>query len=337
MKPQLLHRRLSSQPTAPGGGQTRGGPRPASDFAAPGHGHEPPSCAARRRLLLQSLAWAGLPACERHEPAAALPAATAAPESPLALPPGRDHLVGHGIILPGLIDERGGGPMMQLVEAIWATQVGLSVRLEAMPLERVVDNVINGTADFGFPDVRLPGGQDSQRSYRWSTHAMGQVSFVLYSRRGAEVTRQHIESLQRVRPFPLDIEAPDLEFGFPLRRFTSLRSALSKVSAGRLDALLWAQEEADDELRRLQLPNIHRALYSDFDDVLMLHEGPQGAWLDQAWSQGVAALTASGRQVELYRQVHRPFTPWQPGHPAAQLAPLPHAAGSSPLAEITAL
>lgn len=312
----------------------RGAP---SGPAAPEVRHDPPpDRAARRRLVLQSLAWAGLSACERHDPAAALRAVpSAGPLSQVALPLDRDHLVGQGIILPGLIDERGGGPMMRLVEAVWATQLGVSVRLEALPLERVVDNVINGVADFGFPDVRLPGGWNSQRGYRWSTRPMGQVSFVLYSRRGAEVTRQHIEALRRVRPFPLEIEAPDLEFGFPLRRFTSLGSALSKVAAGRLDALLWAQEEADDELRRLQLANVHRALYSGFDDVLMIHEGARRAWVDQTWSQGVAALSASGRMGEMYRQVHRAFDPWQPGRPVVEPAALPNAA-AAPHLRVTA-
>jgi polar amino acid transport system substrate-binding protein len=280
----------------------------------------------RRRLVLQSLAWAGLAACGRAEPPPGLqPAQASEPAPGASRPSDRNHLIGHGIILPGLINERGDGPMMTLVEAVWATQPGLTVSLEALPLERVVDNVINGTADFGFPDVRLPGDVTTQRAYRWSTQPMGQVSFVLYSRQGAVVTRERIEALRQVRPFPLDIEAPDLEFGFPIRRFTSLGSALAKVSAGRLDALLWAQEEADDELRRLQLPNVHRDLFSAFDDVLMLPDGPRGGWVDQAWSLGVAALSDNGRLAELYRDVHRPFDPWQPRAVGLGPAPLPGA------------
>ena len=283
----------------------------------------------RRRLMIQSLAWAGLAGCDRADPPTTrLPVKASDPAPDAVRPRQRDHLVGHGIILPGLINERGDGPMMKLVEAVWATQPGLTVTLEALPLERVVDNVVNGAADFGFPDLRLPGDVTTQRAYRWSTRPMGQVSFVLYSRQGALVTRERIEALRQVRPFPMDIEAPDLEFGFPIRRFTSLGSALAKVSVGRLDALLWAQEEADDELRRLNLPNVRRALFGEFDDVLMLPDGPHGTWVDRAWSRGVAALSGSGRLAKLYHDVHRQFDPWQPRAAGPETAPLPNAAAA---------
>lgn len=235
-------------------------------------------------------------------------------------PAQRRAFVGHGIILPGLVEPDGGGPMMRLVREVWQTQAGMPLQLEALPLERVIYNVQNGLADFGFPDIRLPDSRTPDRGYEWSTQAMGRVSFVLYSHQHRPVTRALLDRLREQRPFPLDIEAPDLDFGFPIRRFTSFTSALAKVGAGRLDALLWAQEEADSELRRLALPGIRRELYASLDDVLMLTPGERGRQVDQWWSQRALAAQQSGRLAQLYQSVHLPFDPWQPpllGEPGA--------------------
>lgn len=290
-----------------------------------------PNAALRRRTWLQ---WAVAPWCVACGPAAGpapsgdtaagvtphpRPSAVAAsPSSSQAggghgLPPsGPAAYVGQGIILPGLVEADGGGPMMRLVREVWRAHAGVPLQLEALPLERVIYNVQNGLADFGFPDIRLPDSNTPDRGYEWSTHAMGRVSFVLYSHQRRPVTRSLLDQLRSQRPFPLDIEAPDLDFGFPIRRFTSFSSALAKVGAGRLDALLWAQEEADNELRRLALPGIRRELYASLDDVLMLTPGERGRQVDRWWSQSAQAAQQSGQLAQLYRSVHLPFDPWQP-------------------------
>lgn len=310
---ELLRRRTWLQwALAPGLAACGPSGGPSASSSAPGAGGAAGSAAlSAASASTPAEAPSGRPAPWRPGSGASSASASAGPATGTATSRGAA-FVGHGIILPGLVEPDGSGPMMRLVREVWQAQAGVPLQLEALPLERVIYNVQNGLADFGFPDIRLPDSHTPDRGYEWSTHAMGRVSFVLYSHQRRPVTRALLDQLRAKRPFPLDIEAPDLDFGFPVRRFTSFTSALAKVGAGRLDALLWAQEEADSELRRLALPGVRRELYASLDDVLMLTPGERGRQVDRWWSQCAQAAQQSGRLAQLYRSVHLPFDPWQP-------------------------
>ena len=137
------------------------------------------------------------------------------------------------------------------------------------------------------------------------------MSFVLYSHRARPVARQDVEAFARGGR-PLRIEGPPIDWGFPVQPFTTFDSALRKVDAGRIDAFLWAQEEADQVLRALRLDSIQRALYGAFADVFLLPAGPRGDFVDGVLTAAIERLRARGRLEALYRQIHGPWDPWQP-------------------------
>lgn len=277
----------------------------------------------------------GLPACSRTDSplptAASAPDATAASAPTTNPSPPRDRadaasndsaaeravdapdLKAVGILLPGVVNSATEGTLIELVQAIDEVYTAGRIVIEAVPLARATDAVARGTADLGFPALRMNSSADTTMAYRLSTAAFGQVNFVLYTRAGRALTRTAIlQAATQGASFPYDIEAPARNWGFPTKRFSNLESALSKVVAGRIDALLWAQEDADLTLRRLRFKDIHRESFGNFDTVFMLPRGPRGDFVDHVLSASIATLHATGRLQALSAKTYRVHDPWQP-------------------------
>lgn len=213
------------------------------------------------------------------------------------------------MLLPGLVDHAGNGPFVDLLRAVDEFCTEGRLRIRVAPVARVYAEVSRGVADLGLPTLRLHRTGDV-RPYRLSRASFGQVNFVLYSRRDRPLTRADLESSSE--PTQLHIEAPDFDWGFPVQRVLSIASALHKLDLGRIDGLLWAQEEGDLELRRLGLRRIHRKSFGDYEDVMLMPHTPRGEFVDRVVSAAVDKLRASGRLQALYQRVHRPHQAWQP-------------------------
>lgn len=265
----------------------------------------------RRRALLAGLA-VGLAGCARG-PAAPAPtdAVVSTPEAP-ARPIDAPDIHAAAVLLPGLVDSSTEGPLIELVQALAGAYPQGRFEIQAVPLARAIDSVVRGTADVGFPLVRTAPGADGMRPYRCSTTALGSANFVLYSHKNRPIDRDSVRAYVMAGRFDYLIEAPAFDWGFPTQPFSNLESALRKVSAGRIDALLWGQEAADHELRRLGLRNIRRANYGDFDDVFLLPHGARGDYVDGVLTAAIGALRERGVLPALYRRIHGPHDPWQP-------------------------
>lgn len=277
-----------------------------------------PSSLNRRLLLISGLGLA-MSACSREESVQVVSKADGAPSTaqPLLAPlttravNAPDIEVGT-FLLPGLVDSAGKGPVIDLINAIAATYTGGKFIIQPAPLARVVSDLVNGTTDAFVPDLRLP--DENQRKYRFSTESIGKVHFVLYSRKTAALRTKDIQQAQGKPPgdFPYTIETVLIPWGFPTIDFTDLTSAFKKLDAGHINAFLWAQEEADAELRRLGLNNIVREEFRAFEDVFAVTKGPRGDFVDNILSNGIRQLRESGELQRLYSRIHRPYDPWQP-------------------------
>lgn len=267
-----------------------------------------------RRAVCAGLLTGSLAGCSPGEsspaPATVPPPAPSAGPVP-AVPPGPDLQV-QAMLLPGIIDSAEHGPFIELLHAMDEVYSEGRFIISAFPVARVMDNIGRGLADLGLPAIRVRPGDGSQQAFRFSTQSYGTVNFVLYSRKDNIVTRAHIDQAMARGRFPYRIEAPTYAWGFPFSPFTTFESALRKVSAGRIDAFLWAQEETDLVLKKLQLSNIRRELFAGLEDVFLLPRGPRGDQVDAIVSRTLSALRTQGRLQRLYQSIHRPFDPWQP-------------------------
>ncbi|CAN5893838.1 hypothetical protein BH11PSE8_BH11PSE8_32600 [soil metagenome] len=269
----------------------------------------PPRDCARRRLLCAAVVSV-LGACSREEPQAAAASSPAATESDRAID--APDIVASAILLPGRVNSSTDGDLIELVRAIDEVYVAGRIIIKAQPLARVTFEVAQGVADMGFPALRA-GSPDATLPYRLSTEPIGQVSFVLYSHVRKPITREMIFRATEHGEFPYKIEAPARALGFPIQRFSTIDSALQMVSAGRIDALLWAQEDADFTLRQLRLRDIHREHFGDFETVFLLPRSPRGDFVDAVLTKAIGKLRESGRLQAMYSQMYKPYDDWQPG------------------------
>lgn len=111
---------------------------------------------------------------------------------------------------------------------------------------------------------------------------------------------------------PLLIEGVTDFWPFPVHRSHLIEQSLRKLSLKRIDGFIWAQEEADSELKRLGLKNIHRENFGAFDDVFILAKSPRGDEMDAMLTAAIKKLQESGKLKTLYEKIHQPFNPWQP-------------------------
>ncbi|HDT5894107.1 TPA: ABC transporter substrate-binding protein [Aeromonas hydrophila subsp. hydrophila] len=156
--------------------------------------------------------------------------------------------------------------------------------------------------------------------YRFSTRSFGKVTHVLYSNTDHLITPDMAYGIVPTKR-DLLIEATPGFLPIPLQRSMSIEQSLRKLSRGRIDAFIWAQEEADLMLRQLKLTNIHREHLGDFEDVFIIAKGPAGDETDRFLGEAIDRLAASGKLAQIYSRLHRPYVEWQP-------QPLPAADGN---------
>lgn len=271
----------------------------------------------RRRFVLAGSALA-LCACSRDEDISPpespkKPVADAAP--PVASRVDDPVIRIQCILLPVLAESETEGTLIDLLRALGKEYRDGELRISLMPTARVMDYVLRGVADAGVPVARVRPDADaeSMARIRYSACSTGKVTFVLYSNKAKPLVRRNIDEALSLRPFPYRIEAPPTyDWGFPYENFTSFENALNKISAGRIDALLWAQEEPDAVIRTMGLKNIHREYYDSYDDVFMLPRSPRGDFVDRVLGASIDRLRKNGQLAKLYARIHRPYNPWQP-------------------------
>ena len=217
--------------------------------------------------------------------------------------------------LPKLLETPDKGMFVDLVKAIDDEyKEGIIIR-KVYPFPRSLKNVIYGYADFHIPLFRNTILPPEQLPYAFTTAELGKVVIVIYSHKEKRITAQMIRDAIGIEPFPYHIETInglETSFDFPLKTVNKIDSAMKKLSRHRIDAFIWAQEEADFTLKQLELKTIHREHYRDFDDVLVIPKGPEGKEIDRILSTAIEKLRKSGRLKELHSKVHVPYQDWQP-------------------------
>lgn len=282
----------------------------------------------RRRLLLAG-AGVALGACtgesntasqSQSESRTAAPQLTAVPAVTKAADAG-EILLGAGLI-PGMVDSATEGVMVELIKAmsqIYSKGVGApgstrsgALVVKAMTVGHLDIDLVEGLIDMAMPYIRMRPEDDAQFKYRFTRQAYGKVAFVLYSRKSSPVTVAGLQKASGQQPFPYKIESTEYDWGFPVTQFLSFESAFKKLSTGRIDAFLWAQEEADEELRRQGDKGIVRELFGIFEDVFAVQRNARGDYVEKIYDQVLDTMRSSGQLQALYSKIHLPFDAWQP-------------------------
>ena len=223
--------------------------------------------------------------------------------------PARDLVASLGQI-PGLADSPDKGAFVDIVKAINEVYPG-KIKIEVYPIQRSIANVIDGKADFHIPIISGPGIPETNLPFRFVSETLGSVSFVLYSNINKKVTKKEItDALAKGGKFPYQIEgANPLPFVTPT---LNNEETVRKLIAGRIDAVVMPQEDIDSIIKQLKAKTIHRTLWGNLDDSIIIPKGHQGDVLDKILSDCIRKLKASGRLQELHNKIHLPYNDWQP-------------------------
>ncbi|MFW5783461.1 MAG: hypothetical protein ACOCY8_02975, partial [Spirochaetota bacterium] len=181
--------------------------------------------------------------------------------------------------IPVLAETPERGVFIDLVRAIDETYDGGEINIDVVPFARSVTNVIRGEADFHIPSFVNPVIPESALPYSWVPEPVGYVTLVIYSNAENRLTREDIDAaFEAGGRFPYVIEVGagiEPQFPFPTQGSNSIEQSMRKVDAGRIDAYLWPPE-GDDIVRSLRLGNIHREVYGEFEDVILVPKTPRG-------------------------------------------------------------
>lgn len=227
--------------------------------------------------------------------------------------PARD-LVASLAQIPGLADSTDKGAFVDIVKAMDKIYPR-KIKIEVVPFERSIKSVLEGRADFHIPLLRNPANSALNLPYRYVTEKIGSVPIVIYSNKDKIITKKTIDdAVAKGGKFSYIIEvAGGLEpvYPFPSVPSNNSEGSLRKIQNQRADAFMFGNE-IDQIVKSLKLSAIHRELYGNFDDAIVIAKGPKGDELDKILSECLRKLRASGRLQELYKKVHVPYTGWQP-------------------------
>ncbi len=217
--------------------------------------------------------------------------------------------------LPKILESPEEGVFVDLVKAIDEVYTEGKFTIKVYPMARSIHNVVQGKADFHLPMIRNTIVPIEKLPFRFSTERLGKVVFVIYSHKDFPITEQMLKESKDKNPFPYKLETGrglETYFDFPITPIANLDSSLRKVTINRVDGLIWAQEETDFLVKTLNLKSIHRELYLEYDDIVIIPKGPRGDEIDAILTKAIKELRASGRLAKLHGKIHVPFNNWQP-------------------------
>lgn len=217
---------------------------------------------------------------------------------------------GVAVYLPVILENPNSGPFPDLLKTINKYYPEGTISISIEPVKRVYLDVNNKKADFRFPIMKVHEGADNFTPYQFSKEMLGMVSFVIYTFKDKPLSKENIQNHSNLNKYI--IEAPPVNWGFSTKSVVNLEQSLQKLNAGRIDAVIWAQEEADYIVKKYKLNQLRRAHFNDYPDVLFLSCNKRGDFVNAALSKAIIAARASGELQKAYSKVHKPYQDWQP-------------------------
>jgi polar amino acid transport system substrate-binding protein len=222
------------------------------------------------------------------------------------------NLIAHVGLLPFLIESESKGSFIELLKAIDEVYTEGEIHIVALPMKRAIRGVIYGKADLSFPAMRHHQFDTKKLPYRFSSTPFGKVAHVMYMNKNRIFNIKKLQAAKNGEAMKLIIQGVPDFWPFPVKETRSIESALRQVNAGRIDGLLWAQEETDIVLKRVGLKNIYRVHFGDYDDVFILPLGERGNIVDAILTKAIVKLRLNNRLKTIYQKVHQPYLKWQP-------------------------
>lgn len=228
---------------------------------------------------------------------------------------GQTNLIATLAAIPGLADSPEKGVFVDLVKAIDEVYTEGTIEIQVVPFARSFQMMMTGASDFHVPSFIDPNIPASEIPFGHVPEPMGKVKLLIYSNAAKPITAADIKAaITAGGEFPYVIEVgggTELNFPFPTVGSNSDAQSLRKVNAGRIDAYIWPPE-GDIVVRDEKLKNLHREIYAEFDDVVLVAKSPRGEQVAQILDAAMKELKRQGRLKQYHDRVHFPYEDWQP-------------------------
>lgn len=220
----------------------------------------------------------------------------------------RDYRINVGY-LPLYAETKDRGILIDVIKAMDDEYAGGRLIIEVYPFERSIHNVAQGLADMHFPIVGSPewtpedGPYEDElrrRGLRRSTCNLTKSHFALY--RNSDRPPLDVERLDQYR---IETDAGHRQFfEIPMQGTTCLPCSVRKLSANRIDGLVFASREIDLMIREAGVDNIARQNFRIFGSKFILPDTAEGAETDAMLCDVIARMIRKGT----LEQVARPYS-----------------------------
>jgi polar amino acid transport system substrate-binding protein len=190
---------------------------------------------------------------------------------------------------------------VNLMNAIGAQAPGTAFTFEAMAEAAAIPQLVAGTADMVVPYPKAP--MDG-KPYFLSAAPVTKAYYVLYTNTARPL------DLTKIAQYTIEGDRRNEGvLGLSLRQSTGPEDSLTKVHDGTIDAYINAEGATDPALRTLGFKNIHRYLYKETQNYVLLSKTGSGPAIDGLLSQAVPRAAGTPGYDDMQK---RPYGDWQP-------------------------
>ena len=181
--------------------------------------------------------------------------------------------------------------------------------IEVYPFGRSIDNVIKGKADFHFPTIGKNIWSKENDKYekellkqgiRRSSCSLTKTHFALYS----NTSKPKID-ISRIQDKKIETDSGHtIFFNKNMGATTCLPCSVEKLSANRIDGLVFASREIDGMIKDAKIDNIRRQIFKTFGSKFILPTGDKGEEIDKLLRDLITKMIKNGK----LSKVAKPYT-----------------------------
>ena len=200
--------------------------------------------------------------------------------------------------LPLYSESANKGILIDILKAMGKEYKGGKFIIQVYPFQRSIENVINGRADFHFPTIGSHIWSRENDKFerklnklgiRRSSVSLTKTHFALYSNRNKPpLDINHLEQ------YRIETDSAHTIFFTGVQGTTCLPCSVRKLSAGRIDGLIFAAREIDGMIKKAHIKNIRRQNYKIFGSKFILPLGPKGDAIDKLLARLIKKMIEDG-------------------------------------------
>ncbi|MEA2029792.1 MAG: hypothetical protein U9N49_12585 [Campylobacterota bacterium] len=211
----------------------------------------------------------------------------------------KDYIISVGK-LPLYSESKDRGILIDVIKAMDEEYKEGRFIIEVYPFGRSIDNVITGKADLHFPTIgKNIWSKESDvyekellsKGIRRSSCSLTKTHFALYT----NSSRPKIDT-SKIQEYKIETDiGHTIFFDKNIQGTTCLACSVEKLSASRIDGLIFASREIDGIIKDGDYKNIRRQNFKIFGSKFILPSGEKGEEIDKLLSSLIATMIKNGK------------------------------------------